>query len=222
MLDVSGMGRLIGTDESVPVAASYPSHPITQNFNLLTAYPLARSMTPIEGGTNGHTAQRSIETSKNSWGETDLKGLASGQPAKPDDNDKKGPVSLGAAVSAPATESVTKGGCQSRGQSARQEGGNADRRHRRFRLREQRGPRRPGQSRSVPQHDQLARAAGKSDLDPATRSRRPPNHVDGGSGETDLFPDRPDRARAHSARGRPDLVAEAVDAWCSLSNRVCW
>ncbi len=108
VLDVSGMGRLIGTDESVPVAASYPSHPITQNFNLLTAYPLARSMTPVEGGTNGHTAQRLIETSRSSWGETDLKGLASGQPAKPDDNDKKGPVSLGAAVSAPATESVTK------------------------------------------------------------------------------------------------------------------
>jgi len=30
VLDVSGMGRLLGTDESVPVAASYPSHPITE------------------------------------------------------------------------------------------------------------------------------------------------------------------------------------------------
>ena len=109
VLDVSGLGRLIGTDESVPVASPpYPPHPITQNFNLLTAYPLTRSMTPIEGGTNGHTAQRIIETSRSSWAETDLKGLTSGQPAKLDDNDKKGPVSLGAAVSAPATESTTK------------------------------------------------------------------------------------------------------------------
>jgi ABC-type uncharacterized transport system involved in gliding motility auxiliary subunit len=108
VLDVSGMGRLIGTDESVPVAASYPPHPITQNFNLITAYPLARSMTPVEGGSSGHTAQRIIETSKSSWAETDLKGLASGKPAKLDDNDKKGPVSLGAAVSAPATDSATK------------------------------------------------------------------------------------------------------------------
>jgi ABC-type uncharacterized transport system involved in gliding motility auxiliary subunit len=106
VLDVSGMGRLIGTDESVPVAASYPPHPITQNFNLLTAYPLTRSMTPIQGGTNGRTAQPLVETSARSWAETDLKGLASGQPAKLDDNDKKGPVTLAAAVSAPATEAA--------------------------------------------------------------------------------------------------------------------
>src|SRR5260221_14761358 len=40
VVDVSGMGRLIGTDASVPFAASYPSHPTTQRFTLLTAYPL--------------------------------------------------------------------------------------------------------------------------------------------------------------------------------------
>jgi len=107
VLDVSGMGRLIGTDESVPVAASYPPHAITQNFNLLTAYPLARSMTPIEGGVNGRTAQSIIETSRSSWAETDLKSLTTGG-AKADENDKKGPVSLGAAVSGPATESIVK------------------------------------------------------------------------------------------------------------------
>ena len=102
VVDVSGMGRLIGTDEAVPVAASYPSHPITQNFSLLTAFPLARSMTPIEGGVNGRNAQRIVETSKSAWGETNLKGLTSGQPAKQDPEDKPGPVSLAAAVSAPA------------------------------------------------------------------------------------------------------------------------
>jgi ABC-type uncharacterized transport system involved in gliding motility auxiliary subunit len=104
VLDVSGMGRLIGTDESVPVAAPpYPVHPITENFSLLTAYPLARSMSPVEGGVNGHTAQKIVETSKSSWGETNLKGLTSGQPAKLDEGDKPGPVALASAVSAPAT-----------------------------------------------------------------------------------------------------------------------
>ena len=103
VLDVSGMGRLIGTDESVPVAATYPAHPISENFNLLTAYPLARSMTPVEGGANGHNAQKIVETSPSSWAESDLKSLTGGEPAKPDDGaDKKGPVSLGAAVSAAA------------------------------------------------------------------------------------------------------------------------
>ena len=102
VLDVSGMGRLLGTDESVPVAASYPPHPITENFNLMTAYPLARSMSPVEGGVNGRTAQKLVETSKASWGETNLKSLTGGQPAKMDDDDKKGPVSLAVAVATPA------------------------------------------------------------------------------------------------------------------------
>jgi ABC-type uncharacterized transport system involved in gliding motility auxiliary subunit len=103
ILDVSGMGRLIGTDESVPVAASYPPHPITEGFNLLTAYPLARSMSPVEGGVNGHTAQKLVDTSPRSWAETNLKSLTGGQPAKQDEGDKAGPVALGSAVSAPAT-----------------------------------------------------------------------------------------------------------------------
>jgi ABC-type uncharacterized transport system involved in gliding motility auxiliary subunit len=103
ILDVSGMGRLIGTDESVPVAASYPPHPITEDFRLLTAYPLARSMSPVDGGVNGHTAQRIVETSSRSWAETNLKSLSGGQPAKQDEGDKPGPVALASAVSAAAT-----------------------------------------------------------------------------------------------------------------------
>lgn len=103
ILDVSGMGRLIGTDESVPVAASYPSHAITDNFKLLTAYPMARSMTPVEGGVNGRNGQKLVETSTRSWAEADVKSLTGGQPAKMDDTDKKGPVAIAAAVTAAAT-----------------------------------------------------------------------------------------------------------------------
>ena len=101
VLDVSGMGRLIGTDESVPVAVTYPAHAITENFNLLTAYPLARSITPVEGG--ARVAQKLVETSPSSWAETNLKSLTGGEPAKIDGDDKRGPISLGAAVSGPAT-----------------------------------------------------------------------------------------------------------------------
>ena len=32
VVDVSGMGRLFGANESVPVAANYPSHPITEQL----------------------------------------------------------------------------------------------------------------------------------------------------------------------------------------------
>jgi len=109
VVDVSGMGRLIGTDVSVPVAANYPSHPITQRFNFITAYPLARSVVPVSGGVNGHTAQTFIETSPRSWAETDIKSLfASGKVAFDDGKDKKGPVSIAAAVTAASTSDAPK------------------------------------------------------------------------------------------------------------------
>jgi len=106
VVDVSGMGQLLGTDVSVPVAAKYEAHPITERFSLLTAYPLARSVAAIEGGANGHSAQNLVSTSRNSWAETDIKRLTtSGQVERElDKGDKSGPVSLAAVVSSPATD----------------------------------------------------------------------------------------------------------------------
>lgn len=106
VVDVSGMGQLLGTDVSVPVAAKYDTHPITERFNLLTAYPLARSVTSIEGGVGGHSAQNLVDTSKNSWAESDIKRLmTSGQVERElEKGDKAGPVSLAAAVSAAASD----------------------------------------------------------------------------------------------------------------------
>ncbi len=106
VVDVSGMGQLLGTDASVPVAAKYDPHPITERFNLLTAYPLARSVSAIAGGTNGRTAQNLVETSANSWAENDIKELTTtGRVSRNlDKGDKAGPVSLAAAASAPAAE----------------------------------------------------------------------------------------------------------------------
>jgi ABC-type uncharacterized transport system involved in gliding motility auxiliary subunit len=91
-------------DAAIPVAASYPSHPITERFNLMSAFPLARSVVPVSGGVSGHTAQPIVETSSASWAETDLKDLFAGkEPNFDDGKDKKGPISLGSAVSAAAT-----------------------------------------------------------------------------------------------------------------------
>jgi gliding motility-associatede transport system auxiliary component len=99
VIDASGVGRLIGTDVSVPVAAKYPTHAITENFRLLTAYPLARSVTAVSGGVSGHTAQNFIESSANSWGETDLADLfKSGKVDNDKTKDMQGPVMLGAAM----------------------------------------------------------------------------------------------------------------------------
>ncbi len=105
VVDVSGMGRLIGTDASVPVVAPpYPSHAIAQRLSLLTAFPLAREASPVSGGVNGHVAQTFIETGPRSWAETDLKSLMTTGAVSLDEakGDKKGPVPLGSAVSASA------------------------------------------------------------------------------------------------------------------------
>ncbi len=102
VVDASGMGRLIGTDASAPVAANYPSHPITDRMQTLTAYPFTRAVTPVSGGVNGHTAQTFVESSPRSWNETDLKSLvADGRvELNEDKGDKPGPIPMAAAASA--------------------------------------------------------------------------------------------------------------------------
>jgi ABC-type uncharacterized transport system involved in gliding motility auxiliary subunit len=101
VVDASGVGRLLGTDATVPVAVNYPSHPIAQDMDLLTAFPLARSLTPVAAGVNGHVAQPFVQTSANSWAEKDIAGVLAGKVALDEaKGDKPGPVVIGAAASA--------------------------------------------------------------------------------------------------------------------------
>ena len=110
VVDASGVGQIFGGDASVPVAAIYPPHPITEGFRVMTAFPLSRSVLPVEGGVGGHTAQPIVQTSQQSWAETDLKNLTTGKvELNADQGDKQGPVTLGAAVTAPATEAPPAG-----------------------------------------------------------------------------------------------------------------
>jgi ABC-type uncharacterized transport system involved in gliding motility auxiliary subunit len=98
------MSQLRGADASVPVAAPpYPSHPITANFRMLTAFPYARQVKPVENPSNGRTATTFIQSGRNSWAESDLKLLTTEGQAQPDfdKGDVQGPVSLAVAVSAP-------------------------------------------------------------------------------------------------------------------------
>lgn len=107
IVDNSGMGRMFNAGPEVPIAAEYPSHPITENFKYMTAYRLARSASPIEGGTNGHVAQRVVQSSPKSWAETNLKSLAGGGGQVGLDlksGDQPGPVAIASAVAAAATD----------------------------------------------------------------------------------------------------------------------
>lgn len=100
VVDISGATN----EPSIAVAAGYPTHPITERFSTLTVYPLARSVEPVAGGVNGHTAQPIVQTSQRSWAESDLATLTSekGVAMEPEKGDKPGPVTIGAAVSAPS------------------------------------------------------------------------------------------------------------------------
>jgi ABC-type uncharacterized transport system involved in gliding motility auxiliary subunit len=108
-VDVSALATLPNTDGTFVLAAKYLPHPLTQGLGRVTVvFRTARSISSATEGTNGHFAQNLIETTPSSWGETDVKRLSTEAKVarEPSKGDKAGPLALGAAVSAPATDSA--------------------------------------------------------------------------------------------------------------------
>ncbi len=96
VLDVSGMGQLIGTGPGVPLVLNYGTHPITRKFErTMTFFPLARV---VKSGPNAKPEESETEllkTSPESWAETNMKE----DKLKFDEGqDVRGPVSLGVAA----------------------------------------------------------------------------------------------------------------------------
>ncbi|MCX6549442.1 MAG: Gldg family protein [Acidobacteria bacterium] len=102
IVDASGIGQLIGRSYETPVVLTYPPHPITDRFDMLTAYPLTRSIS-ILTGTPGRTPQSFVETSQRSWAETDIDSVGSpaGPKLDPAKGDRQGPLSVAVAVAVP-------------------------------------------------------------------------------------------------------------------------
>ena len=124
VVDVSGMGQLLGTDASVPVAASYPEHPITERFSFITAFPLARSLAATPGGVADRMAEPFVETSARSWAESDIDRLTgSGEvELQEDQGDRSGPIVIGLAVTAPVSVDAAADPTQEAGTPAATEG----------------------------------------------------------------------------------------------------
>jgi len=103
VIDASGLGQLLGTNAAEPVAMPVP-HPITNGFSLMTAFPLARSVTPMVDGTPERQAQAFLETSESSWAEADILGVieAGRTEENLDAGDTAGPITIAAAVAAAA------------------------------------------------------------------------------------------------------------------------
>ncbi|MBF0528075.1 MAG: GldG family protein [Deltaproteobacteria bacterium] len=91
---VDKMSRLFGADYLTPLVAQYTQHPITENFNMASFFPLARSVTVDKNKIEGVKAVTLASTSDQSWAETDLETLKQGRAEFDADKDIKGPVSV--------------------------------------------------------------------------------------------------------------------------------
>lgn len=72
VLDVSGVGRLFGMGESIPLVTQYGDHAITERFDAMTFFPLTRSFQALEPAPEGIVVETLFSSNPNSWGETDL------------------------------------------------------------------------------------------------------------------------------------------------------
>jgi ABC-type uncharacterized transport system involved in gliding motility auxiliary subunit len=84
----------------VPITKTYGSHPITQGFRDYTVYPQARTVEPATNPKKGLTVTALAKTSASSWAETLVDDVFTKGTASLDEVDRKGPLSVAAAVGA--------------------------------------------------------------------------------------------------------------------------
>jgi ABC-type uncharacterized transport system involved in gliding motility auxiliary subunit len=92
VVDASGVGRLFGAGPSIPLVTNYGRHKITERFNVMTFFPLVRSVVPAKTPVTGINVETLLSSNDRSWAETDMKSKeVSLDESK---GDIKGPVSL--------------------------------------------------------------------------------------------------------------------------------
>jgi ABC-type uncharacterized transport system involved in gliding motility auxiliary subunit len=97
VLDVSGVGQLVGAGPEAPLITEYGSHTITKDFGrTMSVFPLARAI-KVTGGAGAANVTPLLTTSENSFAKDKI---TPGQQIKIEpDKDQKGPLTLGAAAS---------------------------------------------------------------------------------------------------------------------------
>lgn len=100
---IDPVSRIFGGDLNIPVVSSYPKHQITDNFNIITFFPVARSISFDLDGNKDIDFEPVIQASPSSWAETDMdKRDADFDPKK----DRKGLIAIGATVSLKEKEGI--------------------------------------------------------------------------------------------------------------------
>ncbi|MBN1541223.1 GldG family protein [candidate division KSB1 bacterium] len=93
VVDASGIGQLFGAGPIMPLVSDYADHAIVQDFNVMTFYNQARSVSRAEAVPSGLTVTEVAKTNPRSWGETTP--LSQSQRLEPNpEQDLLGPVSL--------------------------------------------------------------------------------------------------------------------------------
>ena len=93
VIDVSGVGRLIGAGPGIPLVVNYGPSPIVKNFeNMMTFFPLARTVSAADSSKADPVTVELLKTSPNSFTVPNLgNGTVKFDAAK----DERGPLSLG-------------------------------------------------------------------------------------------------------------------------------
>jgi ABC-type uncharacterized transport system involved in gliding motility auxiliary subunit len=91
---IDRMSRIFGADYTMPVISGYESHAITEDFNIASFFPMARSVEPILGPSKGIEVQSLARTSRDSWAETNKEMLDEGKAGFDEEVDQRGPISV--------------------------------------------------------------------------------------------------------------------------------
>lgn len=99
VVDASGAGQLFGTGPFMPIVTDYPYHEVSRDLKgMMTAFDMARSMTPVTPAPEGVVVQELAKTTGRSWAESDV---SLKDPVTFTDQDTRGPVNLAVAVTVP-------------------------------------------------------------------------------------------------------------------------
>jgi len=106
VVDASGIGQLFGAGPTIPIVSQYESHAIAKDFNVMTFFPEARSISKSDNVPSGLTFNEVAKTSDRSWAETSP--LTTEQIAFTEGEDKMGPISVLAVAEKDAANPITK------------------------------------------------------------------------------------------------------------------
>ncbi|GAK58321.1 putative ABC-type uncharacterized transport system involved in gliding motility auxiliary [Candidatus Vecturithrix granuli] len=95
---IDTFSRVFGGGYEMPVASAYTQHPITENFNIATFYPVARSIRLEEQLPQGISGTVLATSSPQSWAETNKQELQGGAVEFNEGLDLQGPVPLAVVI----------------------------------------------------------------------------------------------------------------------------